>query len=613
MTWRFSISTNGGADWTVVTPLNGSKLAVEQSRDLDAGQIFFRKKLTGKPLFGGADYRLLDAVRRNPTRRCEELLIKLERNCGQWQEYWRGRFTAVGSDWDFDSCLVTVNPSTVDRYTCLLDAQERLVNILQAPPVDAEAIVLPPLQFAACYSIGFVMYNCSDVSDGFTNYNEWTPAHSQVEALYQLNIFWRERERTECINGLPVPPIGSGWILETDSCASKGTATWIRPASIPWTFGDAVRGSMVDGVPIPPPGDCLWVYLGTIDEAPLNPFDPTLGLVPWYACLSSGSATEMNRARTLQSAMALILERSECAGLSLASDFFEWDPVGDTPGYIEGINYVTGSATQTSALLILQKSDARDPGASNPATIGELSWKEAITMLRVMFRCWWDIDSAGRVRIEHWSYWLNAPVYDISTQEAVVEPLAIAGRSDEIPRGERPSFMEARGRDFVGKGLEYGSPCASADVLQENPGKITTDISLVIVEPDEVAKEGFVLLAATPIVGGYSVILDAGALTGALVTNAPLSWANLQDAFWRHDRFLPTGLMNDEPVDFDSFLPTVQQEGVSFKACCSMLDFDAARRVNGALARRLGVLGTVQTATLNLYTDRLSLVIRYPM
>ena len=617
MTWRFSISTDGGTVWTVVSPLNGSKLKVEQSRDLDAGQVFFRKKLTGKPMLGGDDFKLIDAVRRNPTRRCEELLIKCERDCGQWQEYWRGGFTALTCDWNFDDCALSINPKTIDRYTCLLDAQERKVNLLKAPPVDAEVIVLPPMQFGVCWSVGTgYPVNCSEFYDGVGFINEWTPGHAQVTDAngdtYQLNIFWRERIRTECINGMPSPPPGTGWVLEADSCASKGTATFIRPASIAWSFGDAVRGSIVDGVPVPPAGDCLWMLLGVIDEAPIDPFDLTLGLVPWYVCITSGDAVDINRSRTLQSALNLIIEDSACEGLTLSSDFFEWDAVGDAPGYAPGLNYATAEPNQVSGLLIIQKSDALDPGASNPATIGEMSWKEAMEMLRVMFRCYWDIDDQGRVRIEHWSYWLGVPGIDLLDQDAIIEAVSMSGDASQIPKGERPSFMEAQGRDFVGVAITYASPCATADTEQPSPGKVTTDITYAIIDPDALSKDGFMILAATPITGGYSVILDDGVLTGVLVTNAPLSWANLEDAFWRHDRYLPSGVMNEAPTDFESFLPTVQQEGVSFRACCSLLAFDPRRRINGALARRLGVLGVVETVSHDLYTDRITMVLRYP-
>ena len=104
----------------------------------------------------------------------------------------------------------------------------------------------------------------------------------------------------------------------------------------------------------------------------------------------------------MEGAAEYLVEQTGCPIEGVRSDFFGWDAPGDAPGYVAGENYVTGEVTQTEGLMMVQKSDVMDPSASNPATIGEMTFKEFMSMLRIMFDCYWDIDANGYIRIEHW-------------------------------------------------------------------------------------------------------------------------------------------------------------------------------------------------------------------
>lgn len=624
MRYIWSASDDDGGTWRELSPLNGAKLSIGRSRDLEAGQAFYRKVLEQGMVLGGEDFRWLDAKRASPALRCAEILIRCEALCGQRQEYWRGRFSPGSASWDLDSCKLEVKPDPVDRYTCLLDKSREKVNVLQAARVDATIRVIPSLQFGICVTIGFTevpLTGCDEFfGDGNTPLdppiNEWLAGHAQAETAngtpYQLNIFWRERITTECVGGNPVPPAGSGWVLETNSCASKGTATYVRQASIAWSFGDAVRGTIVDGVPTPPDDGCLYVYIGTYDESVIDPFDPTLGLVPWFVCLSAATPVESDDARTLRSAIEHLLDHAGCDLDGVRSDFFEWDAPGDALGYSPGINYVTGEINDIDHLLLLQKSDAIDPAASNPATIGELTFEEAMTMLAVAFRCLWDIDDRGFLRIEHRSYWRQQVGLDLNDHATAKEMLSWESLGAQAPRTERAVWMEAQSRDFVGKDIVYSGPCVGKDSKEWTPGRFTTDISFVINNEEDISKDGFVLLATRLVSGVYDTIIDNGAITGNLLSNAPLSWANIERDYWQHDRYRPSGMMNGVDTDFEDFLPTIKQAEASVRMCCSLLDYDPSKRVAGALSRRLGVDAEVQSASHSLFTDRLTLVLIYP-
>ena len=621
MRYRWSYSEDGGTVWTEVSPTNGSRLSITQARDLSAGQVFFRKKLAQAVILGSTDYRAIDAIRRNPARRCETLLLRCEAMCGSWSEYWRGEFSAGSAKWDLDNCTVEIKAETVDRYTCLLEKKDVKRNILQVGVVDASAAAAPSIEWAACV---FKLVNIigpvyeTQCSDGLVHTNPAAPPTNWWNAFgYPINppnetlqIYWREYLYTECVGGVPSPPPGAGWTLFDDNCAVNGMAKYIREPLIAFAF-DVQAGTCVDGVAVPPAVTCArpWTELtpcGFVVDGTTYP--------PYYVCYDP-TQTALPRARTLQAATEYLIEQTGCELAGVRSDFLDWNAPGDTPGYVAGQNYVTGELNQMDALVILQKTDVIDPAATNPATIGEMTFTEMMTFLRVAPRLYWDIDDAGYVRIEHWSWWVFVVGLDLVTAERPNEPLVYESLGEEIPRVERARWMESQSRDFVGKDIIYDSPCvpdgAAENVKEWSPGRITTDVSFILNDPDAIGKDGFVILATELVGGVYQTIIDTGVITGNDVSNAPLSWANLQDAFWRHDRYLPSANMNGVDTVFEAYLPNVKQEQVSIRMCCDALAFDPEKRVVGELSRLLGTSGYVESASLDLYNQRLTLVLRY--
>lgn len=640
MTSRYSISTNGGTTWTEVSPVNGAALGLEDTRDLDKGQVFFRRHLKGSPKLKGDDYLLLYPLERAPHRRCEEVLLKLETKCGAgWREAWRGRFSAGSCAWDLDRCEVEIKPETVDAYTCLFDGIRVKRNILQAPPVDANARVIASLEVLAAYScpkdviLGLVSYTPAPglgVSGGiYPAASVPVPSNWWLGTSFQpgfvtigpavvdfMEVFWRERLTTECVGGSPAAPPGAGWVLLENNCATNGTAVYVRQPTFAWPFGAPSQGTCVYGVAVEPatPCDIGWTNIfpcGLTAEGP-GLFD----LPPYFSCLVQGAGTDINRSRLLEDVAEYLIEQTGCGLEGVRSDFFEWLPPGDAPGYVAGQNYVTGTPNQHASLLIAQKSDIITPAASNPATIGEMSLEEFLVMLSVTHQVFWHIDGAGYLRLEHWSYWTAQPGLDITTEADVVERLRYEHLSETIPRIERARWMEAQGRDFVGKDIVYSGPCVRVvddeGVEEYSPGRITTDVAFVLNDPTAIAKDGFVLMASVYDGAAYNVIIDTGAITGNLVTNAPMSWANLQRDFWTFNRFLPSGEMNGAQVVFDAYLPNIEQKDVSVPVCCGLHELDPSDYLTTRLGERIGAGGAfVDNVAHDLTTGRSTFVLRY--
>jgi hypothetical protein len=320
----------------------------------------------------------------------------------------------------------------------------------------------------------------------------------------------------------------------------------------------------------------------------------------------------------MQEAMNYLLEKTGCEIGDAYSDFFEWNAIGDAVGYAVGVNYVTGETNQMNHLFIVQKSDAIDPTATNPATIGEMTLKELLSLFATAFRVFWKIDELGRFRVEHWSFWTTPVGLNVATYatDDKSEPMAYIHLKADIPRYERPKWAQAQGADFIGVDIEYSGPCVStegeSDVKEYNVGQFMTDISFIGTDPDAIGKDGFVILATSFVDPDYWTILDTGALTGTLNTNAPLSWANLERDFWQHDRFLPTGTMNRALTEFLGFVPNIEQRNVFLKFCCDYVNFDSSKRVATKLGFKLGSINAfVRRAEFDEATDGLTLTLRY--
>jgi hypothetical protein len=619
MKYRFMISVDGGVTYDIPADPSGvPENLVEWERDTSNGRASKRMVIGGPLTFSGTQFRYFENLDVDGAH-CEPIYIQIQLRCrAAWRVLWTGRFPKGGGSWDLDKCTWVITPDPIDRFTCLEEGWEIKQNILQVGPVDAAALNLPSLEFGACITVGLSTVNCSEFYDGIGYVNEWLPGHAQIEDAngdsYQLNIFWRERITTECVAGVPVPPPGSGWVLLTDDCASSGTATYIRQTAAVWGFGDAVRGTIVLGVPTPPDSDCLYQYIGTIDESTVDPFDLTLGPVPFFICLSAATGTELNRARPFDDIMAYLVDKLDCDIVGVRSDFFEINAPGDAPGFVAGENYVTGATNQVSALMFLQKSDAVDPGAAEPAVIGEISMKELLRVIGTMFQVLWDIDADGYLRLEHYSYFYTQPGIDTASYDTV-ERRAFASLNGEIPRVERASASEAQGRDFVGLDIKYSGPCVSSGSQKEieyGIGEVMTDINMILSDPTSVSRKGFVILATAYDGSVYNAILDTGAITGNFTTNAPLSWANLQRDYWTWNRYLPSANMNGVDTVFDGFRANVQQQPMTVKCFdCEALAFDGDQTVATRLGEHFGdIRGQVEKASLD-RSGNLKLTLRY--
>ena len=499
-------------------------------------------------------------------------------------------------------------------YACAEEFGDAPFNILSlSPEVSITNVEQIQYEFFCCAFNGIT----GDGDCGSPPGSGWIQMYLNFSAFPTLIMFYRETQTTACVAGSPVPPPGTGWILDTNDCSTLGTAKYVRPPAygVPPSSEITVNSGSACTSYVPAAGEflaCEDEYLG-------------INYCFWWHPTTLVNAT-YNHTRPLLQVVDEIAQFTCPTINGVISDFFDWNPAADTPGYSPGINYVTGLSNKLTGIHISQKSDIIDPNASQPATVGELTFNELMQMFAVTFNAFWFIEGT-KLRIEHISAYQYNLTLDLTTGAYAT---MLYGKNiyeyltERRPRVEKFKFMEAFNQDFVGKDIEYFVDCivptigrprggnsAEQSLLRENQitydaGRFTTDLKYIEDNPDDINKDGFVLICTVDDgAGNLSVDYEAGLLSGNLMQNGHLAWSNLHHAYHRHNRVLLSGNMNGTLTTFLSAQNTKQQKNVDIYGCCS---FD----LNGTdLVKTEIGFGEVDEYTENLFTNRVTLTLNY--
>lgn len=185
--------------------------------------------------------------------------------------------------------------------------------------------------------------------------------------------------------------------------------------------------------------------------------------------------------------------------------------------FLYGTNPIT---TIAQRLFITPKSNVITLGYDQPAQKAPITLKQVMDMLRDCFRCFWFIDDQNRFRIEHIKYFRNGGTYQNQqpeigrdlTQEIVTrngKPWAFGTSQYEFDKPEMAAryqfgWMDDVTQLFKGFPIDILSQYVNPDNIEEiNVSRFTTDIDFVLLNPDSVSKEGFMLLSAYAISGVY--------------------------------------------------------------------------------------------------------------
>lgn len=184
----------------------------------------------------------------------------------------------------------------------------------------------------------------------------------------------------------------------------------------------------------------------------------------------------------------------------------------DYSQFLYGSNPITGIQTTP---VITPKSNVIYAGYDQPAQKAPITLKQVLDMLRDCFRCYWYIDSANRFRIEHIRYFMNGGSYngtpaigiDLTTQKVSRSGMPWAFGMDKYTfdkpeMAERYQFgwmddvtelFEGEPIDIISKYVEPGR------IEQINIQKFTSDIDYILLNPESISKDGFVLMLSAPV------------------------------------------------------------------------------------------------------------------
>ena len=163
-------------------------------------------------------------------------------------------------------------------------------------------------------------------------------------------------------------------------------------------------------------------------------------------------------------------------------------------------------------IFITPKSNVISLGYDQPAQKAPITLKRVLDMLRDCFRCYWFIDDNNRFRIEHIKYFMNGGAYSgtpVIGRDLTEETVPRNGKEwafgtsqyqfDKPEMAARYQFgwMDDVTQLFEGNPLDIVSRYVNPENIEQiDISQFTSDIDYIILNPGEISKEGFVLLAA---------------------------------------------------------------------------------------------------------------------
>ena len=225
-------------------------------------------------------------------------------------------------------------------------------------------------------------------------------------------------------------------------------------------------------------------------------------------------------------------------------------------------NPVSGQTNRT--LLISPKSNLLAGEFSQPAAKAPITLKQVFDMLRDVYQCYWYIDN-GKLCIEHIEYFKNGENYGPPTlgwdTTAMMsrngEPWAFATSSykydkEQMPQTFQFGWMDDVTEAFAGKPVDVLSPYVEQGQIEETRvAMFTSDVDYMLLNPQDISKEGFALMAGTPDNGDY--YLSVGRINPGTfpwqdkflyLQNWELAYCYLQQWYWKYDMPARNIMMN---------------------------------------------------------------------
>lgn len=606
----------------IVQPLGEANLSIEWNENDDDFYENYEKSLGGNLVLSGEPYQTL-LTYENTIYRCEPLSMLIERKCVDsfgnpiWKELFKGDFLLNDAKWNLEDCYVEITFLDEDVSECLTENKNEEINLFE----------IVGQRHNVTMSEGNTVYEFKDFfkSETITQQEQMNIGEYWNEGLGGMSIeearakgwrAWKHHYRYETLNVTEEhEPAGFEYLLQR-------TTNWIRQVVTIDCDTEITDPSLVliedkcsvNNTKI----YAKQVNLFNIQHTESFGENPTYWIEHTYEYSYYGSSQQMGNLEfkngILLNEVIIRLIQRFCPSLQVISDFFQINPENQT-----NINYVTSERTYTDYLMLFQKSDIKRPNAYNVATKANWTFDKLIEYLYMLFNVKYDIYD-NILRLEHYSYFqkeLGLDLTEINNSQYLIGSKKYSYKTDEIPNREKWVFKEKGVSSvdyFSGMPIIYNSRCVKKNKEVEktfNIEDVVTDVELVISNPasdsNVVKDDGFVLMATRFNSGGFSLVTMESLNNEPPKLNNALAMPKLHQDFWKHGRYLDSGLMNGEQTTFYLTRPTKMGEAITIPMDCN-LDFDPRKTIRTYFGD-----GVVSKATFNNLRSHLTLELKYPV
>ena len=544
-------------DGTPVTPTNDRLQMEWQRKD---GTRFFRKSLKTALRFTGADFLFFETE--FAANDCKTFELTIYRKClTQIPQLWHtGRIYLNDGKYDHARGTVEYEVESVDLYTCFLKGIKNKVNLLAygTPLKTLNASGTIVTQTCTETSLN---YNFVDCISGGASSGLWTAIRHHVSADVGFEVAETTWAREEWG---PTTPPDQSWTLVG--------GIWVREVII--------MSSVILNDNLP-----YYTY-----EAFLYDFDTQGGI---------------DNGRLLRDILEDVVNASGCGFNLVTSDFFDVNPLNLHPTNLA----YTRADERLKHLMIYQRTDVVKWDAANNAIRADITIEDFLKVLFGLFQVYWVIretEDGLTFQIEHVSYFSAINQTDFTAGAYAnysrgYQRYTVSGK-DVVPPYEVFSNPGSRQPSVFGDTrITYPAECVTSDQQRENTVmQASTDLTGTIYN-DLLNPEGLFVMATYLQDDKYFVFQDYFQLNGCL------SWWELVNYYWMHDRFSGTatitGHENSEDVTFLSRKRIKEQPEVKIPVSCDVeTDFNP-----DALQRLPLGWSEVQSATYDTKTEVLAL------
>jgi len=550
------------------------------------GKRYFRRDLTTRLIFQNqhrdniTDFDPWYLTERSK-QRCDKINLTMWRNCdGSSTEDFKGQTTILDAAFDAGICSVDVKFQPNDPYACIYNNYEKERNVFDyTSPVTAQIFVgdiqisgkvFQQLPGSALDSLQRANFPYSLVlvgNDGTTiDLNEgWTP--------YRTFFYWIS-------NNNPNDPDDGVWQMEMQYIREFSGST-TEPPGFGWV---AVAGGYARRIQTKITREIIAYGSVIIEYEPL--ITANLGI---------------DNGRYLNDIIEYFLT-SFCPEYQIVSNFFGINPDGTNPNNVP----YTKALAFMQELMVFAKGDVIRPNADENNRILNLTWKQLLENLEVVFNIEQRIVD-DKIYIEHYSYFQTDLMLDLTVEKylpCLVDKWAWTYNKESIPPRELFEWEEKTDEgspnyDFDSRHINYADECIIPEGNNEvikRANNVMTNIAALIADDNlenwSITKSSFVLVSTE---GGY-INQSPGKISGDVLLNGALAWSNLLEDYHKYGRPLNRGIINGQVMDFTSTRKIRKQVPIEIPLCCADLPNFIPDRM--LVKTQLG-FGCIDSATLD--------------